>query len=76
VIFEVIQATHTQDQTCNLLTGLQVGIHLLWQIPSNVVSSFNSVENIENHTNCVQQKDYKNTLKTVKLFNIISKAYQ
>lgn len=56
MIFEVIQATHIQDQTGNLLTGLQLGIHLLWQIPANVVSSFNSVENIESHKNCVQKR--------------------
>lgn len=57
MFFEVIQATHIQDKTCNFLIGLQAGIRLLWQILAKVVSSFNRMENIESHTNCVQEKE-------------------
>lgn len=55
VIFEVIQATHVRDQTCNLFTGIKVGINLLRQIPAYIVNSFNSAEITKSHTNCAEE---------------------
>lgn len=44
-----------------------------WQIPANAVSSFNTVENIESHTNF--ETNYTNTIRTVKLVKTVSKVY-